>query len=794
MRNSFITKLRWFVWPALALVIGLGISRISFNVDPLRLLPTDLAEVQGLGLFLEHFTRPDETIVTIAGEDDEAVEEANRILVERFRTTPGLADQIVDRAPWDDPEGLSEFLAYALLNKPPEQFAELAERFRPENSSSFLQSRLEEMAFALSPQDAVLIGYDPFGLIAPAFGADGGDGLMAADASEFQSEDGTLRLIYLTAPGEQGRGDYRGMVERVGAIREVIEATDLPEGIVVRLTGEPPVVSEISSGMERDIKVSGLTTITVIALIFWFWYRRFRPLCWLVAMLCLIFLITLGIAGLLIRDLTVMNVGFASILIGLSVDYGILIYQSTLRNPGNSAAVRRESQRGICWAAATTSVAFGSLMASSLPGVSELGVLVGLGIAAGAMVMLFVYCNRLASLSGNWPKTAEDEPVSHPERLFFGPKSTRVLGILTLVFVIGCGVLLLTKGMPEVDFSDRATRPRVSEAYEALDEIKAKLMNGENNGYVVVTGTGEQVRNRLVELGSKLEEASEQGLIIRHTLPTNFVPIANFQRENLNQAVRLILSQEERLKKELDEAGFADDAVLAFNAILRQWEEWLETDTLIFPKSDVSDRMLHRFVKVVSPDEVMAAGMVVATLDADLRWLQSEDTQLADWAQTMLALRVHIPGEIMRILAILGVIVVVMLGFTFGRLGEIIWVAITISLSLVAMLGSMVLLGLSWNFFNLAAVLLTLGAGLDYSIHMLLGFRRHGQVLRVQRDVGQALLVCGLSTVAGFGSLAWASNLGLASLGRVCALSLFLNALVAIFLLPMLWNWVHGRK
>ncbi len=794
MTKTFLSKLKWLIWPALALVVGIGISRISFNVDPLRLLPTNLPEVNGLGLFLEHFTRPDETIVTISGTDEEVVEEANRRLVERFRTTPGLADQIVDRAPWDDPEGLSEVVAFALLNQPPEKFATLADRFKEGSSIPYLKSRMEDMAYALSPQEALLTGYDPFGLIAPAFGTEGGDGMMAADASEFESEDGLLRLIYLTAPGEQGRGDYRGMIERVNAIREAVEATNLPEGVTVKLTGEPPVVSEISAGMERDMKVSGLTTITVIALIFWFWYRRFRPLCWLVAMLALIFVITLGIAGLLIRDLTVMNVGFASILIGLSVDYGILIYQATLRSPGDSKTVRSHSQRGIFWAAATTSAAFGSLVASSLPGVSELGVLVGLGISAGAIVMLTVYCSRLAKLSQEWPKAAIDDPVSHPERLFFGPKTTRFLGLGTMIFVGGCGVLLLTQGMPQVDFSDRATRPRVSEAYEALDEIKAKLMNGENNGYVVVSGTGEQVRNRLIELESRLNEATEQGILLRHTLPTNFVPILSFQRQNLEQAVLLILSQESRLKQELDDVGFSADAVLAFNAILRKWEGWLEADGLIFPESDVADRMLHRFVKVVNPDEIMAAGMVVASDGADLRWLQSEDTQLADWAQTMLALQTHIPGEIMRILAILGVIVVVMLAFTFGRISEIIWVAITIALSLVAMLGSMVLLGLTWNFFNLAAVLLTLGAGLDYSIHMLLGFRRHRDVLRVQRDVGQALLVCGLSTVAGFGSLAWASNLGLASLGRVCALSLFLNALVAIFLLPMLWNWVHVRK
>ncbi len=785
--------LKWLAWIGLVAAVILGLSRISFNVDPLRLLPSELPEVRGLGLFLEHFTRPDETIIAISGEDPDAVEEAANRLMAAFRQEPELSDQIVDRAPWDDPDGLAELIAFALLNLPPAEFAKIAERFEPEHSRATLDARLEEMAFALSPQEAVLGGYDPFGLITPALGASGGEGMMAADASEFEAEDGTLRLVYLTAPGEQDRGDYREMIARVGGIRQLVRETQLPPGVTVRLTGEPPVVAEISSGMERDMKVSGFTTLTVIALIFWFWYRRFLPLVWLLGMLGLIFLVTLSAAGLLLRDLTVMNVGFASILIGLCVDYGILIYQATLRAPGDLKAVRRESQRGIIWAAATTSAAFGSLVASSLPGVSDLGVLVGVGIAAGAVVMLRIYSKRLARLSRSWPAVASDAPVSHPERLFFGPKTTRAVGQGMLGFIGLCAVVLLVKGRPEVDFSDRSTRPRVSEAYDALDEIRAKMMSGENNGYVVVTGSGQDVRERFAQMQTQLDEAILTGKLRRYVLPVNFVPVRANQRANLEGPARWISTQKPRLKAELDEAGFAEEAALAFDAILRHWEAWQGREGTIFPQSDVADRMLHRFVKVTGDDQVIAAGMVVANLDADLRWLQSDDTHLADWAQTMLALRKHIPAEIWRILAMLSVLVLVMLGFTFGHVREIVWVAATIALSLTAMLGTMRMLGLTWNFFNLAAVLLTLGAGLDYSIHMLLGFRRHGDVLRVQRDVGQALLVCALSTVAGFGSLAWASNLGLASLGRVCALALFLNALVAIFLLPLLWRWVHGR-
>ncbi len=788
-------KRKWIIWSALLLVIGGGISQISLNVDPLRLLPGDLPEVAGLQLFLEHFTKADETIVVIQGEDPDLVSSAAERLAETFRAAPDLKNQVNDRPPWEEPEGLVEVLAFALINLPPDDFAVLLDRLTQGKSLPFLESRLEEMAFGFSPREAMLTGYDPFGLIDLAFDVGDGDSLLSPDSSIFESEDGTLRLIYLSEPGQTTiRGDYREMADRVHRIRSLISETSLPDGVSVRLTGEPPIVSEISRGMERDMKVSGLTTVGMIALIFWFWYRRLRPLAWLVAMLGLIFLITLGLAGIFIRDLTVMNVGFASILIGLSVDYGILIYQATLRNPGNALQVLKECRRGIVWAAATTSVAFGSLFASSLPGVAELGTLVAMGIAAGAAVMLWVFSDRLATISVDWPKAKANEPVSHPEQIFFHERVTKGTGLAVLGFLILCTLTLVTRGLPKVDFSDQSTRPRNSAAYDALDQIEVEVLHSHRTGYLMVSGSPSQVRNAFLEMEGQMADARIEGRLESYTLPTNFVPIREHQRVNLGEHLQKIRDQEARLNMELAETGFSEEAEFMLSGVLRQWEAWFTEEALIFPKGIVAERMLYHFIRVSAEDEVLAAGMAIAAGQEDLRWLQSAQVRLANWDQTMLALRDHIPAELMRILGILILVVIAMLGFTFGRVQEVVWVAVTVALSLTGMLGSMVLFGLTWNFFNLAAILLTVGAGLDYSIHMLLGFRRHRDSLQVQRDVGQALLVCGLSTVVGFGSLAWASNQGLASLGRVCALALLLNALVAIFLLPLLWNWVEKRR
>jgi lauroyl/myristoyl acyltransferase len=54
-------------------------------------------------------------------------------------------------------------------------------------------------------------------------------------------------------------------------------------------------------------------------------------------------------------------------------------------------------------------------------------------------------------------------------------------------------------------------------------------------------------------------------------------------------------------------------------------------------------------------------------------------------------------------------------------------------------------------------------------------------------SVGRALLLCGGTAIAGFSSLAWSGNAGMASLGKICATGIGANMLIAIFLLPGWW-------
>jgi uncharacterized protein len=93
------------------------------------------------------------------------------------------------------------------------------------------------------------------------------------------------------------------------------------------------------------------------------------------------------------------------------------------------------------------------------------------------------------------------------------------------------------------------------------------------------------------------------------------------------------------------------------------------------------------------------------------------------------------------------------------------------------------------------ALPLILGTGVDYSLFMQLALRRHGGSLAAaRRSVGRALWLCGGAAVAGFGSLGFSSNAGMASLGQICAVGLAGNMLISIFLLPVWWKMLAGRK
>src|SRR5678815_4580916 len=110
--------IRRVLWVAAALIfLAAGLSQISFNIDILKLLPTQLRQVGGLSLFLKHFALPNELIVTVEAPTAEQAETAADSLAAHFRARPDLVRRAVSRPPWEqNPGELTELFAYMTVS------------------------------------------------------------------------------------------------------------------------------------------------------------------------------------------------------------------------------------------------------------------------------------------------------------------------------------------------------------------------------------------------------------------------------------------------------------------------------------------------------------------------------------------------------------------------------------------------------------------------------------------------------------------------------------------------------
>ena len=784
------TKLFWIVLAVVVLAyVAAGLSRITFNIDILRLLPTHQRQVEGLSLFLKNFALPNELIVTIEAPDAETAAKAADSLAADLAKHPDLVKSAVARPPWEnDPASLSEFLTFLLLNQPRDKMGEIRQKVSPDQAAATLQDTLEELNTSVSPRDIALLSYDPYGLSAALQGS---SAFGATQKSEFSSGDGKFRVVYVEAA--RPFVNYKQTDKWLGQVRQICSAANAGREVSLGFTGEPAFVAEISTGMERDMITSAFGTLLLISLIFWLCYGKLTPLCALQGMLLLTFLLSLATAGLFLNQITVIGAGFASVMIGLSVDYGYFIYQQSLRHTGPVRQLQWMCLQNILWTSSTTAAAFFALNRSSMPGLSQLGTMVGLGVGVGVLVMLCVF----APLAMRFRRAPVPASTSRLDPIFasarFAVIGERVAAGLVVVLL---GALLI-RGFPDSDFSASTFRPRQSGAQTSLEHLYSRLTDDRGLLSLIVTGKNEdEVLSRLQIAQDRIDEETKRGNVKKYYSPVPLWPNATLQQEN-RDILAALGSEAPRLRATLLENGFTEDAFSLTSAVFHQASAWLDRPLPLWPENATSQWLLRRIARhhdgtflalgLAEP----APGRESALVDA----FRDEGIYLVSWSALGAELKRTMPQEMFHVCLGLmaGILLILAVGLRSFR--ALVLFAATTGLVLACLAGAMALFGMKWGFFNLAAVLLLLGTGTDYSILLLLALKRNGgDTARARHDLGLVIFLCCTSAAAGFGSLAWAGNLGLATLGKTCALGLLIDGVISLFLLPRAWDLLHPRK
>ncbi len=130
----------------------------------------------------------------------------------------------------------------------------------------------------------------------------------------------------------------------------------------------------------------------------------------------------------------------------------------------------------------------------------------------------------------------------------------------------------------------------------------------------------------------------------------------------------------------------------------------------------------------------------------------------------------------------------------FRSLGAVILSLLPVGIGTLWLVGLMGWLKIPFNPANIMTLPLVIGIGVTNGIHILNRFAEEHTPGILSRSTGKAVLVSGLTAIAGFGSLILAKHRGIHSLGCVMAAGIATCMIAGLAFLPALLNLLGRRK
>ena len=132
------------------------------------------------------------------------------------------------------------------------------------------------------------------------------------------------------------------------------------------------------------------------------------------------------------------------------------------------------------------------------------------------------------------------------------------------------------------------------------------------------------------------------------------------------------------------------------------------------------------------------------------------------------------------------VAIAIMIFVHFRSLLTVLLALLPVAVGWLWLIGVMGFLGIPFNPANIMTLPLVVGIGVTNGIHILNRYKEEQNPSLLSKSTGKGVLVSGLTTMAGFGSLTLASHRGIESLGYVMTIGVFTCMVAGLTLLPCL--------
>ncbi|HXZ07243.1 MAG TPA: MMPL family transporter, partial [Paraburkholderia sp.] len=629
------------------------------------------------------------------------------------------------------------------------------------------------------------------------------------------------------------------------AIRDMATSLhlDTQYGATVRLTGEQPLADEEFASVEDGALVTGIGSLMVVLVILWLALRSKRLIIAVFITLFVGLAITAALGLMMVDALNMISVAFMVLFVGLGVDFGVQFgvkyrEERNLDDRLPVALLNTAQSIGVPLTLAATAVAlsFFSFLPTAYRGVSELGLIAGVGMLVAYLTNMTLLPALLLVMK---PKA---EPVSPGFRQLapvddYLDRNRKPVLIITLIVVVGALPLLTHL---RFDFNPLHLKDPHTESMATLLSLNDAPEAAVNNVQVLAPSlaAADQMATRLsalpevgrvTTLSTFIPEDQQQKLALIATAAQQLLPaLTQNTAPAATDAIRVAAlkrvanqlslaagdhpgpgaAEAQHLSETLTKLAAADAATRdrAEKAMAEPLRIALAQLTALLQPSPITRENLPPAISSnwvshdgealvdVSPkvppgvdpgDDVMLRRFAQAVKKAEpgaiggpISILHSADTiitafmQAAGWAVLSIS---------------------ILLWLTLRRFGDVLRTLIPLLVSAIVTLELCVVFRMPLNFANIIALPLMLGVGVAFKIYFVMAWR-NGQTGLLQSSLTHAVMFSAATTATAFGSLWLSHHPGTSSMGRLLALSLFCTLVGAVVFQPVLMGKPRPKR
>jgi len=644
--------------------------------------------------------------------------------------------------------------------------------------------------------------------------------------------------------------------QAVPRLRQLVSETQLEvPGLNVGITGEPVLELDEMSQSQTDTEKATVISLVIVAVIFIYGYHETgRPI---KATFSLIvgLAYTMAFTTAVIGHLNILTVTFAPILVGIAIDFGVHLitrYEEEIRRGlSNEAALRKAmvyTGMGIVTGALTTAGAFLAMAATDFRGIQEMGVICGGGLAICLVPMMtllpmLLLRGRQNVIDHTMGKALERR--AKVENLWLTrPRRVVALTLASCVAAIFAGrhvrfdynlLNMQSEGLPAVIFEKKLITSAdksvlygaiIANSLEQAIALEARLTNLPSVASVDLAGIPNMALRLTEDQTSKLAMVSD---IKKEVAPINFGPsdttpvdpvafrqvlfslsgYIQLAFPELPPDLRPAFTNLHDITRTLGQQLLTGDSNVVSSqlasfqqALFRDIRDTFHTlktqdDQSRLRVEDLPRTIRQRFLGVTGKYLVQ----VYPKRDVWQRAPQKEfvnelrtvDPNVTGTPVQLYEYTTLLKSSYQQAAAYALVAIIILVLLHFRQISCVLLALTPVTVGAIWMVGIMGVFDVLFNPANIMTLPLIIGIGVTNGIHILNRFAEEQNPSVLARSTGKAVIVSGLNTIAGFGSLIIAKHRGIESLGFVMAIGTATCMLAGVTLLPAILNLLNER-